>query len=106
MDSDNIKLAQVIIDAWVQNRWHVIAASSDRHSDGKRPSGVVAFTRPEVARRNHEVRQSQPGIREVPICGTARFYVNEDLTTVFHGGNYDLGRMLAIQDFVERSDRS
>ena len=100
MDSKDIKLAQVIIDARDQNGWHVIAASSDRHSDGKRPSGVVAFTRPHLA-KSEALRGPGQG-----ICGTARFYVTEDLNTVFHTGNYDLTRLIAIQDFIDRSDRS
>jgi hypothetical protein len=95
----DIKLAQVIIDARDQNGWHVIGAVSDRHSDGKRPSGVVSFTQPHRAQAQREGRWPEG----MGICGTARFYVDEDLNTVFYSGMYDLSRDQAQADLLDRA---
>lgn len=98
-----LKVAQVVVDARDQNGWHVIGEISDRHSSGKRPSGVIAFTEPHKAAA---WKDQAPGWRaKHGICGTARFYVNEDGETVFWSGAYDLHREEAIADLVARGCR-
>lgn len=98
--STDIKLAQVIIDARDQNGWHVIGAISLPHDPGVRPNGVIAFTDPHKAM----LRAQGFGPRNLGICGTARFYVREDLETVFHTGNYDLRRDDAMADLAARGE--